>query len=103
MLPRPRHGVGKGIVALQALDGLLEIAVALVLVLQAAAPERPLGGVAALQGEHHRQGDLAVAEIVAHRLVELRLPGRVVGPRSEERRVGNECGSTCRTRWLPYP
>src|SRR3546814_3089315 len=25
MLPRPRHGVGKGIVALQALDGLLEI------------------------------------------------------------------------------
>src|SRR3546814_9788944 len=61
-----------------ALDGLLEIAVALVLVLQAAAPERPLGGVAALQGEHHRQGDLAVAEIVAHRLAELRLQGRVV-------------------------
>src|SRR3546814_14915789 len=22
--------------------------------------------------------------------------------RSEERRVGNRCGSTCRTRWLPY-
>src|SRR3546814_13716727 len=23
-------------------------------------------------------------------------------PRSEERRVGNECVSTCRSRWLPY-
>src|SRR3546814_19465556 len=24
-----------------------------------------------------------------------------VAPRSEKRRVGNECGSTCRTRWGP--
>src|SRR3546814_21044683 len=23
--------------------------------------------------------------------------------RSEERRVGKECGSTCRSRWAPYP
>src|SRR3546814_16485299 len=23
--------------------------------------------------------------------------------RSEERRVGKECGSTCRSRWSPYP
>src|SRR3546814_20751661 len=23
-------------------------------------------------------------------------------PRSEERRVGNECGSTCSSRWSPY-
>src|SRR3546814_19486606 len=26
-----------------------------------------------------------------------------VGPRSEERRVGKECVSTCRSRWSPYP
>src|SRR3546814_20632773 len=26
----------------------------------------------------------------------------VVAPRSEERRVGNECVSTCRSRWSPY-
>src|SRR3546814_18479200 len=25
------------------------------------------------------------------------------GPRSEERRVGKECGSTCQSRWCPYP
>src|SRR3546814_4308207 len=24
-------------------------------------------------------------------------------PRSEERRVGTECVSTCRSRWSPYP
>src|SRR3546814_18353435 len=26
-----------------------------------------------------------------------------VTPRSEERRVGKECVSTCRSRWSPYP
>src|SRR3546814_14915672 len=25
-----------------------------------------------------------------------------IGQRSEERRVGKECGSTCRQRWSPY-
>src|SRR3546814_962793 len=28
---------------------------------------------------------------------------RVQGERSEERRVGKECVSTCRSRWSPYP
>src|SRR3546814_4868622 len=27
----------------------------------------------------------------------------VSSPRSEERRVGKECVSTCRSRWSPYP
>src|SRR3546814_12971818 len=27
---------------------------------------------------------------------------RARGPRSEERRVGKECVSTCRSRWSPY-
>src|SRR3546814_12281883 len=27
---------------------------------------------------------------------------RAAVPRSEERRVGKECGSTCRSRWSPY-
>src|SRR3546814_15614169 len=26
----------------------------------------------------------------------------MLAPRSEERRVGNECVSTCRSRWSPY-
>src|SRR3546814_19376023 len=29
-------------------------------------------------------------------------PGAGVGSRSEERRVGKECVSTCRSRWSPY-
>src|SRR3546814_18215022 len=28
--------------------------------------------------------------------------GRLAGLRSEERRVGKECVSTCRSRWSPY-
>src|SRR3546814_18207986 len=39
------------------------------------------------------------ALLVAER--ENRQAGR--GCRSEERRVGKECGSTCRSRWSPYP
>src|SRR3546814_1785484 len=32
-----------------------------------------------------------------------RLPARAIGlGRSEERRVGKECVSTCRSRWSPY-
>src|SRR3546814_4151435 len=29
--------------------------------------------------------------------------GYGIGVRSEERRVGKECVSTCRSRWSPYP
>src|SRR3546814_1272973 len=35
-------------------------------------------------------------ELIAARLAEAR------GARSEERRVGKECVSTCRSRWSPY-
>src|SRR3546814_18366826 len=31
-----------------------------------------------------------------------RLPARTGASRSEERRVGKECVSTCRSRWSPY-
>src|SRR3546814_2453063 len=30
------------------------------------------------------------------------IPGRIIVKRSEERRVGKECVSTCRSRWSPY-
>src|SRR3546814_6853554 len=29
-------------------------------------------------------------------------PARLLADRSEERRVGKECVSTCRSRWAPY-
>src|SRR3546814_6516709 len=48
--------------------------------------------------------DMLVQEMVAGRrelmLGMLRDPQ--YGPRSEERRVGKECVSTCRSRWSPY-
>src|SRR3546814_11756331 len=33
---------------------------------------------------------------------QVRLIGLLMGLRSEERRVGKECVSTCRSRWSPY-
>src|SRR3546814_15692464 len=48
-------------------------------------------------GAHHRRG----GEIVGRDVEEaLDLPG--VQVRSEERRVGKACVSTCRSRWSPY-
>src|SRR3546814_14186592 len=39
------------------------------------------------------RGDECAAEFIQHKLI---------GVRSEERRVGKECVSTCRSRWSPY-
>src|SRR3546814_5543894 len=52
--------------------------------------------------------DLDHADAVAHQQQRLRILhrhhdiGLVVIVRSEERRVGKECVSTCRSRWSPY-
>src|SRR3546814_15315790 len=47
----------------------------------------------ALLGQHAQQLGLGLR----HHFRDL------VQERSEERRVGNECASTCRSRWSPYP
>src|SRR3546814_11807253 len=50
--------------------------------------------VEAFEDQRHRLGgdfELAVAHLAEHVLA-----------RSEERRVGKECVSTCRSRWSPY-
>src|SRR3546814_7944116 len=44
---------------------------------------------------HHRQGVSGAAHCCW-------LPGGPSSGRSEERRVGKECVSTCRSRWSPY-
>src|SRR3546814_3663750 len=61
-------------------------------------PEPELGGAvdAALVGGDHADAD--VAPLGAHRVP----LGTPAGVRSEERRVGKECVSTCRSRWSPY-
>src|SRR3546814_11077239 len=51
------------------------------------------------------EGQLAVAEVVINRTqspsFRRTICGVVTQPRSEERRVGKECVSTCRSRWSP--
>src|SRR3546814_18193098 len=54
-------------------------------------------------GDHaaqpHRLADRRLAVLALDRRAEI---GRLVAERSEERRVGTECVSTCRFRWSPY-
>ena len=47
-------------------------------------------------------GDLADEELAQLARGCRRLLGDAVDPRSEERRVGKECGLLCRSRWSPY-
>src|SRR3546814_14529081 len=46
-------------------------------------------------------GSYVIADQVAQSLIENNVPNLNFG-RSEERRVGKECVSTCRSRWSPY-
>src|SRR3546814_511479 len=51
-------------------------------------------------GEQHWGGYAAKARVMGDWLVPL--PDGLTTRRSEERRVGKECVSTCRSRWSPY-
>ena len=55
-----------------------EVALALLALLERAAPEPALRGIAALEGQDHRQGDLTVAEVVADALAQHHLARAVV-------------------------
>src|SRR3546814_17158286 len=74
------------------------------------APEHPLGKAhfaAQFSGALERvawAGDHRGCPSTILRMVPLPVPGRIalIHLRSEERRVGKECVSTCRSRWSPY-
>ncbi len=61
----PFQGIGKGAVAVHHLAGLFQILGTLIEGFQGALPEGLFLRRAAAEGKHHRQGDLAFAEIVA--------------------------------------
>src|SRR3546814_21150349 len=50
---------------------------------------------------HAFQASLPSARIACDRSIALSIVASRSGMRSEERRVGNECVGTCRSRWLP--
>src|SRR3546814_19716512 len=65
----------------------------------------PMGVSRAVEGERLRQAresemaqSIEEIDAVAEARVHLAMPEH----RSEERRVGKECVSTCRSRWSPY-
>src|SRR3546814_4302844 len=50
------------------------------------------------------RGSVTATSLDATRNLQLPLTsGQPKATRSEERRVGKECVSTCRSRWAPYP
>src|SRR3546814_14117516 len=57
--------------------------------------EGEFGGIA--RNPHHRRVDLEKSPA----LPRLAIAGKGPRPRTEERRVGKECVSTCRSRWAP--
>src|SRR3546814_14723848 len=72
--------------------------------------------VARLADEFQALGSVELAEALQRRLeiedraldVHVQInssgePSKYGVARSEERRVGKECGRTCRSRWSPYP
>src|SRR5882724_12030345 len=71
-------GVAQRAVAVEQSNGALEVVVALFEVFEGAAPEPPLGLVAASEREDDGESDLAVAEIVADALSEFGLLGGIV-------------------------
>src|SRR3546814_15278022 len=75
-------------------------------------PVESAGDHDAAQDQHCPWGALAVAPIVPDtpalpetlaRAEPVPAAAPLLGYRSEERRVGNECVSPCRSRWSPYP
>src|SRR3546814_17414624 len=58
-------------------------------------------GVAAVVAAKARDAILTAAGVVAIE-ADARVEADDVADRSEERRVGKECVSTCRSRWSPY-
>src|SRR3546814_20454324 len=75
----------------RALDGVVPVAAFVDL------PDQVAGGV----GEVGVEGFLERADLADRHVVHVALVDRVDRERSEERRVGKECFSTCRTRWSP--
>ncbi len=78
VMARPLHRVAQRVVPLHQAHRLGEIVLADLAVLERALPERPLRLIAAAVAQHHRQRDLALAEIVAHALAERRRLARIV-------------------------
>src|SRR3546814_3616996 len=68
-----------------------------------------IGNVTTCHAQHNRAGRLTPTFLPlgdlkqeGRNLLERSLATQQDHPRSEERRVGKECVSTCRSRWSPY-
>src|SRR3546814_9441024 len=63
---------------------------------------RPLAGLLDRMGREFEGNAACGNDAVAHPFGQLNMVPVAGRQRSEERRVGKECVSTCRSRWSPY-
>ena len=95
----------KALCSLHQRQGLGEIVLADIALLQRALPESALGRIAAAVAEHHRQRDLALAKIVADALAEHRRLARIVERVVDELKSKPEIAAIgaqrCRLRFRP--
>src|SRR3546814_570417 len=93
-------GIGAYITALLTLSGMHWSLATVISVTSSFAVGLVLG-YPALRVQHHFLAFVTLAFNTLLFLV-LRNEEEITGGRSEERRVGKECVSTCRSRWSPY-
>src|SRR3546814_9517904 len=65
------------------------------------APEAPDSRFSSFHGTNVRMGRTQVNVLNEHEEYQLFIMGKMTTGRSEERRVGKECVSTCRSGWWP--
>ena len=59
-------------------------------------------GVSVVEIRRDVRGEWQLQPSARNRRITAATPMQMSGPRSEERRVGKECASMCRSRWSPY-
>src|SRR3546814_11643186 len=87
------------------IDKLLRAQIAIILFAAAYVAETVRGGLQAIpKGQYEGADSIGLSYWQQMRKIILPPALKVVIPplRSDERRVGTECVSTCRTRWSPY-
>jgi len=78
VVPGPGHRVGQRAVALDQFLSPRQVTVVLIQILQTAAPKGAFLLGAPAKGQDHRQGNLALAEVIADGLAQFRLFGGIV-------------------------
>src|SRR3546814_3781618 len=114
MLPNSHHELRRVVIVQTIGDGLGDLAAGEILIIDIDEAQNAHNHVeielldlanlrkTVIFGASARDGDIDIAEIGVEIVGPVLADATQVAKRSEERRVGKECVSTCRSRWSPY-